>query len=63
MIDKERLQKQILMNEFEDYSIYYFHDLDAWMNILNNKGPQDYAGEIDGYKIYAPNFFSEKKFE
>lgn len=58
--EKKRLQNQILMNEFEDYSIYYFHDLDAWTNIINNKGPQDYAKEIDGYKIYAPNFFSEK---
>ena len=60
---EERLKKNLL----SDTDIYFFVKYDnqnldlraenIWKIINQNKGVNDFSGEIDGFRIFAPNFF------
>ena len=60
---EERLKKNLL----SDTDIYFFVKYDnqnldlraenIWKTQNQNKGVNDFSGEIDGFRIFAPNFF------
>ena len=54
---KVKLEKSIKNNQFDKRAIYYFNDDDLWSLVLKYDKKTNLIGEIDGYRIFAPDYY------
>ena len=50
---------QIANGNFDNDTLYIFDDENWWIKAKNSSAKIDFIGEIDNYKILAPNYFDQ----
>lgn len=59
---RRELANQVLQNTLSPHALYLFEDNALWQAVLKQKSAADFAGVLNGFRVFAPNFKSEPQF-